>query len=391
MKQPRSKKYRRWIVLLIIVLVIVVIRLMLPRVILSYSNKALSEIKGYYGHVNDIDLSIIRGTVAANGFYIDKLDTITSKQVPFISFNRATASVEWRSLLHGKIVAESLIIDPVIRFIKDRIEPEKIAKDTVNFRRLIKSLIPLKINRFEVRNGKIAYSDPTAKPPVDVSVDNINVLARNLSNVEDTALLPSSVRMDANVYGGKFNMNMRLDPLKKIPAFDLNLQLDNANLVKLNDFFKAYAKIDINKGSFGLYAEVAAEDRKFVGYVKPLIKDLDIVGPSDRKDSFLSKFWEGIVSVAESVLENPKKDQIAAKVPISGEYSKTSVAIWYSVLTVLRNAFIQALYPSIDFQINASTVKDLKHEDDKTVLKKVIEKPGGSKEKKKEETKNNKK
>jgi len=395
MKQPNNvkRKRRRWIVPLVIILILVIIRLILPIVILSYSNKTLAGLQGYKGHINDIDLSILRGAVAANGFYLDKIDTVTKKQIPFISFNRADASIDWKALFHGKIVANALLADPVIKFTKEKTDPSKVARDTVNFRKIIKNLMPLKINSFEVRNGSIAFHDPTSKPAVNISAENINIIARNLSNLEDTALLPASVKMNANIYDGTFDMNMKMDPMKKFPAFELNMEIKNVNLVKLNDFFKAYGKIDVNKGNLGLFAEMAAEDWKYVGYVKPVIKDLEIKGPQDRKDSFLNKLWKGVVSVATSVLKNPKKDQIATKIPISGQYdSKTSVAIWYSILSALQNAFIQALYPSIDFQINISTVKELQKKSDKSVRKQDIEKSGGKKDKnKKEEKKSSKK
>lgn len=377
MNKPENKrKHRKWIVILIILLVLIIIRLILPKVILSYANKTLAGLDGYRGHIEDIDLALIKGEVAANGFYLDKIDSSTNRRVPFVSFRRSESSIEWRALFKGKIVAQSLIVDPVISFTKDKLEPETLAKDTVNFIRVFKNLIPLKINSFEVQNGKMEYHDSTVTPVVNIAADNINILARNLSNVEDSALMPATLRMSANVYGGKFSMNMRLDPLQKFPPFDLNAQLSNADLTQFSDFFKAYAKIDISRGTFGLYAEVAGENRKFVGYVKPIIKDLKIVSPPE-KDSFFNKIWVGIVKTLGSLLENKKEDQIATKIPIAGEYEKnTSVGVWYTILTVLRNAFIQALYPSIDFSINTGTVQELKKKDEKGVLKEIIKKKG---------------
>ena len=360
-----NRKRRKWIIILIIISVFIIIRLTLPGVILSYSNKALSRLNGYHGHIDDIDLSIIRGFSAAKGFYLAKIDSITQKQIPFVSFEKGDFSIEWNSLLRGKIVGEISLQHPVVRFTKDKVEPKDIRNDTADFQQILKELIPLKINRFEVQNGKVEYRDSTTSPLVNISIGDIYILARNLANVEDTALLPASVLMNADIYGGKFNLNIKLDPLAASPAFDLNMELENAELKELNDFFKAYANIDVNKGTFSLFAEVAGEDRKFVGYVKPLIKDLDIVGPKDRKDNFLNKLWEGIVSVAGAVFENNEEDQIATKIPISGEYTDPSVGVWYAVLTVLRNAFIQALYPSIDFSINAATVEDLNKKDKK--------------------------
>lgn len=78
------------------------------------------------------------------------------------------------------------------------------------------------------------------------------------------------------MYEGTLRLDVRLNPLDNNPKFDRNAELKNTNLVKLNDFFQAYTRVDVNKGRFGLYSEVAAKDNQFAGYVKPLIQDLDI-------------------------------------------------------------------------------------------------------------------
>ena len=97
---------------------------------------------------------------------------------------------------------------------------------------------------------------------------------------------------------------MNINPLAKQPTFDLNAELKDTNLVLLNDFFKAYAKIDVNKGKFGMYTEVAAKDGSFKGYVKPIIKDLDVLGHEDRDDNVFRKMWEGLVGFVGQVFKN---------------------------------------------------------------------------------------
>ncbi|HQW24654.1 MAG TPA: DUF748 domain-containing protein, partial [Saprospiraceae bacterium] len=203
---------------------------------------------------------------------------------------------------------------------------------------------------------------------------------------EDTTLLPATVIATADIYEGKMNFNMRINALAIDPTYDLNAEIKNANLVKLNAFFKAYGDFDINKGMLDVYLELAAKDRKYIGYVKPVIKDLDVVGPEDRKDSVLRKLWEGIVGVAGDIAENPKTDQIATKVPIAGEFGDRTIGIWYAVLSTVRNAFIQAIYPTLDHQVNIGLVKAVDDKEGKKggLFKKVFDDPLKKEEKKKE-------
>src|SRR5206468_10619253 len=112
--------------------------------------------------------------------------------------------------------------------------------------------------------------------------------------------------------------------------------------------------------------------------VKPVIKDLDVVGPEDRKDKFFQKVWENIVGAAGEILNNPKKNQIATKVPIEGSFTGSNTDVAEAIWELLRNAFIHALMPSIDNQININSVNTTSG-DHKTLLQKIF---GGGKDKK---------
>lgn len=312
---------------------------------------------GYYGHVDDIDLALIRGAYLIKNIYLNRRDSVTSTQTPFFSSHTIDLSIEWEALFHGRLVGELEFNDSKLLFTKDKAEPAQLQKDTNDFRRLLDSFMPLKVNRFTVNNSEVHYIDRSSNPPVNLVMDNTYILAKNLSSVRDTSLLPAIVDANANVYGGRLTFNMRLDPLSDYPTFDINSQLENTHLPELNEFFKAYGKFDVNKGTFGLYTELAANKGKFAGYVKPVIKDIDVVGAEDRHDNILQKLWEHIVGAAGMVLQNRKHDQIATKIPIEGTFKKDSKTdIWYAVFDLLRNAFIQALQPSIDYEINIRSI-----------------------------------
>ncbi len=358
-KKSKFMQNKKWKIILGIIIVLIVIRLVLPYILLHYANKTLATMEGYFGHIEDLDLSLYRGAYTLEEFYIDKVDSLDKSRTPFISSKLIDLSVEWEALFNGKLVGELIFYDAELRFTLDKAEPAQVQKDTTDFRVLLNKFMPLKVNRFEINNGKLRYSDPGSSPPVDLVMQNAYVIGKNLSSVKDTALLPSSVNAQADLYGGKLNLEMKLDPFANKPAFDLNVELRNTDLTAMNSFFKAYGKFDVNKGTMGLYAELATKDDKYIGYVKPVIKDLDVLGPEDKKDSFIHRIWEGIVGLAGSILKNPKEKQIATKIPIEIDFGKTQVKTWYAVMSLLRNAFIQALQPSIDQQINIGSVGTL--------------------------------
>jgi hypothetical protein len=384
-------------VFLVVVAVLIVIRLILPYVILHYANKTLANMDGYYGQIQDIDLAIIRGAYKIDSIYLNKVDSITQKQTPFLAASLVDLSVEWKALFHGSIVGELVFEKPMVRFTKDKVEPKEVSKDTAQFDQLLDDFMPLQINRIEINGGNIQYIDETSKPKVDVHLTDLNVLALNLRNSYDSsALLPAKITAFGNIYEGTLSFNMKLNPLAKSPTFDMNSEMKNTNLVLLNDFFQAYAKIDVNKGSFGMYTEAAAKNGRFKGYVKPLIKDLDVLGKEDRDDNIFRKLWEGIAGFAGEVFENQSKDQVATKIPFEGRVDNPHTNIWTTIINILQNAFIQAIQPSIDNEINIQTVDAEKPEEKKGFIEKVFgkkdkEEKQDKKEKREEKKKEKKK
>ncbi|MCF0071181.1 DUF748 domain-containing protein [Dyadobacter sp. CY261] len=369
-----SRKKRTAKILIGILIAIVVIRLVLPYVILHFANRSLANMNGYYGHIKDIDLAIIRGAYKIDSIYIDKKDTVSSKRTPFFASKTIDLSVEWKALLKGSIVGELVLQGPYLLFTKDKVEPKEIVRDSADFRQVLDKFMPLSINRCELRDGKIQYKDFGSTPNVDIAMTNLHLVAQNLKNSYDsTTVLPANIHATADVYEGKLRFDAKLNPLAASPTFDMSAELKNTNLVKLNDFLQAYAKIDVNKGRFGLYTEVAAKDEAFKGYVKPVIKDLDVLGKEDRDDNLFRKLWEAVAGGAGKLFENRSKDQVATKVPFQGRLDNPKTNIWLAITNILQNAFIHAIQPSIDNEISIASVKEDKKEK-KTFLQKIFSK-----------------
>ncbi len=383
MKEKRGGKLQTaWKIALVVLALLVVVRLILPYAVLRYANQALAEMPGYRGHIKDIDLALIRGAYRIDSIYLNMHDSVSGKETKFFGARSIDLSIEWRSLIHGEIVSEIVFEEPYLLFTKNKVEPETLKEDSTDFIELLEDLMPIKVNRFEVVDGTISYRDLTTTPKVDVALTNTHVVATNLRNAYDSgAVLPATITARATVYEGDLEMKMRLNPMADVPTFDLNAELRDTNLALLNDFFEAYANVDISKGTLGLYTEVAAAEGKFDGYVKPLLRDLSILGKEDKGDSFFKKMWEGLVGAAGQVIENLKEDQVATKIPFKGEVENPKANVWYTISYVLRNAFIRAIQPSIDNEINLSDVTK-QEEEKKGFLERVF---GG-----KDEDKNNK-
>lgn len=379
---------KRYKIVIVVLAVLIVLRLLLPTIVLNFLNKSLANMKGYYGQIEDIDIALYRGAYKIKKLYLNKVDTITQEQTEFVKIKQTDLSIEWNALFNGKIVGEIYLEEPSVIFTKEKVETKQVIQDSSEFKKVFEQAMPLSVNKLEVQNGRIGYRDFTSKPNVDVKLTDLYLLAQNLTNsTEETDILPSPVKMNATIYEGRLTMDMGLNLLANDPTFDMTAELKNTNLVLLNEFMQAYGKFDVNKGEFGLYTEFAAKDGGFKGYVKPFIKDLDVRGKEDQNDGFLQKTWESIVGGVGVVFKNQKKDQLATKVPIEGNFNNPDVNILEAIWQVLKNAFIKALMPSVDQQININSV-DEEVTEDKNFFQKVF---GGGKKKDKKEEKENEK
>ena len=378
MKKTITRKRKIvYIVLGSLLIILIGLRIALPYILLNYVNRQLTMIDGYTGHVNDIDVALYRGAYTIKQIKLDK--TGGKVPVPFFAADIIDLSVQWKALLKGRIVAEIEVERPILNFVSG---PSKATSQTDidnDWTKVVDNLLPIKLNRFQINNGKIHYRDFHSSPKVNIEAGEVQILAENLTNagqIKNT--LPSTVKASATVYNGTVNLDMKINPLTAIPTFDLNARLSPVKITAMNDFLQAYGNFDAETGTISMYCEAAAKDKKITGYVKPIIKDLKVANWKEDKKNLGKKVWESIVDAVGWVLTNKRKDQIATTAEFTGNIDTPDVNTWVIIGQLLRNAFIQALYPALENSINLHSVD--KKEDKQTLLERIFE---GGKNKKK--------
>ena len=360
----RQAKKRLLIVLGVVILLLVAIRIALEPIVEKYVNHVLAKNESYTGSIDDVDIHLLRGAYVIQGTVIKKKDG--TSVVPFLDIPEIDLSVEWKALLHGSVVAEIEMREPKVNFVGGSGESNQ-AGGGADWRQTVKELVPLKINRFAIVNGQVHYVDPTAKPKVDVEVNELYVEATNLTNSEDLSeTLVAQVKARGKPLGiGQFDLSASLDPYADQPTFDLNATMKSVPLVKGNDFLKAYGKLDLEAGTLDAYTELAAKDGRFKGYVKPLLQNIKVVSlKKDVKESGpLQTAWEAVVGAAKGLLANDKTEKVATVVPIEGSFDDPKVDAWVTVATALRNAFFQALFGGLEGTISMEDVEAVSSSD----------------------------
>ncbi len=355
-----KKKY--WTILTI-VLVLIVLRLALEPIVEHYANASLQDIEGYSGSIDDVDINLYRGAYQIEGLRLDKVNG--PDQVPFFAIDTLDLSIEWEALLDGALVGEVILSHPMLNFVTSQDDSDTTENQTgqeVDWQDQLKDFMPLTLNRFEVKHGDVTYRDRSMDPPIDATLSQLNLLATNLSNVNDTSYLPASLKAQAITVGnGEVDLAMRMDFLQEIPNLKADFKINHVDLTQLNDFIKAYANFDVQRGSFTLVSEITIDSGRIEGYAKPFFENLDVF--DFQKDvvedkGFFGKLWEALVGVGAEVLENQKRDEVATKVPIQGDLNSPNPDVSATVFNVLRNAFVDAIEKEFERQTQRTAPKD---------------------------------
>lgn len=335
-----------WILLALAVL-LVLLHLALPTLVRNYLNQRMADMGDYRGQVEDVDLAWWRGAYRIEGLLIEKKDKRV--QAPLFTAPGIDIAISWRALWHERaVVGEVEFEQPTLNFVDGGNKGESQTGEGVDWREQLDALMPITFNEIRVVDGQLSFRNFTSQPPVHVYASAINAKLYNLTNTAD-----AQGRRVARFEGtGKlFNRSpieatARFDPFTEWEDFELNLRATHIALKQLNDFSRAYGKFDFAGGTGDLVLEVEATDSQLDGYIKPLLRDVDIFDyeqdVENEKKSLLRGLWEAVVGGSEEVLQNQQKDQFATRIELSGSTRNADVSPFQAFIAILRNAFVEA-------------------------------------------------
>jgi hypothetical protein len=377
-------KKRLWVVIVIaIVGGLVVLRLALPSIIKKKANQKLAALPDYTGHVDRVSLALWRGDVGLHDVFLRHRTHDASLAIPDME-----ARIRWRPLFHHRIVLNLNIFSPRAQMVLEAVK--KAAAETNGTEKKksvtalaearpeglpdeLRALIPFQIDDIFVKDGRIRVrtNNPdiknqareglekgTEKDSVaDARVTDLKIHIQNLSNIaKDTRTLMATGEVSAKIMDdGDFLMHLRLAPLAKAPTFKMDARVTHFDLTTLNPVLRDRWGIDIKRGRFDLYAEAAAAEGRFEGYVKLFIKKLGMVDVKKEKNP-VKIVKEAIVGAVAKVLQSPK-EKVATRVPFEGRFDNPKIGLWEAVTEVLQNALLRALQPGLDKSVNIDDAK----------------------------------
>jgi hypothetical protein len=365
----------------IVVALLVAIRLALEPVLLDYVNDKLDALEAYDGHIEDLDLALLRGGYDIQGIEIVK--TGSGQPVPFFKGDRIEATIEWRSLLRGSLVAQANLYRPQVNLVQAESKRQSQLGEEVNWVEQFKELFPFRFNTVRILDGTVTFRAPGIQTQDALTARHIDGTLANLTNVADSDKETfARFQFTASVLdGGSAKVDGRVDPLAVKPTFDLNMRVENVQLPQVNPWLTRFIKADAESGEFELYTELAAADGKFKGYAKPVMRDVNIYSSEEPERNPLKRLWEGLIDIAADIFENRKEDQVAARIPFSGTIERPDADLLATISSVMRNAFVSAFARSLEGSISVRSVRQsLKGVDDEDEKKDDKDKDKNKKE-----------
>ncbi|HYY25063.1 MAG TPA: DUF748 domain-containing protein [Candidatus Udaeobacter sp.] len=207
-----------------------------------------SRLKGYTVRVGKLDFHPI-------GLSLDLEDSTIYQNAhpdpPIAHIPSLHASVHWKAIIFGRLVADFQIDDPTLRidltqFTQEAKDPTPI-KDK-GWQDAVQAIYPLKINRFAISNADVTYIDKGPFKPLHLT--KLNFVTENIRNVQSAkGTYPSPVQAEGMVFdSGKIKLDGNADFLAEPHiAFKAQLQLDNITL----DYFKPITEryhLSVRKG-----------------------------------------------------------------------------------------------------------------------------------------------
>jgi hypothetical protein len=202
------------------------------------------NLKGYSVRLPAAHVNLIALSLTLKGLTVFQQ---AHPEPPIASFPVATASIHWREILSGKLVAEVLLKQPVVTINLKQLRNE--AASTVplkerGWQQALEDIYPLKINTFTITDARVTYIDQDPLRPLVLS--HLNLRATNIRNIQQPdTIYPSPFKLDAAIFGSghgtvEGNANFLAQPhpglkghvtLEKIPIDSFKTVAARSNLL----------------------------------------------------------------------------------------------------------------------------------------------------------------
>lgn len=204
------------------------------------------------------------------------------------------------------------------------------------------------VKRGSVLRSEFGFVNKATEPDYRVFIGDLNMELENVSNRLDEGT--GMVSMTGKFMGsGPMEFKGAFRPEKPRPDFELKVKIVKTNVETFNNVLRAYGDVDTHRGMFAFFSELVVKDNEIHGYVKPLLKDVEVYDPEQDKDKPMTKkIYEAVIGGVFGILENKTRNEAATVTDLSGPVENPQANTWQVVEKLVQNAFFKAILPGFE-------------------------------------------
>ena len=297
----------------------------------------------------------VKADLAMNGVPLESLIPVTARYNVQLSRGVISAEGSFEYAPSVKVVnlkhltIDGLHMDYVHAAHTKRAEAER-AKATVNTAQSINANEDtlVRVEQIRIDGGELGFVNQAATPEYRVYLTDADVTLEHYSNQLREG--PASMAIRGKFMGtGETQISAIMRPPEDSPDIDLKIKIAGTQIRSMNNLLRAYGKFDVVGGVFSCYAEIRLDDGSIRGYVKPLVRKLNVYDRvQDRDKDALDKVREGAIEDLSTLLENIPRDEVATKADVSGRTNRPQTEIIQIVIGLIQNAFFKAILPGFE-------------------------------------------
>jgi len=206
----------------------------------------------------------------------------------------------------------------------------------------------VRVEHGKVINSEVGFVNKSTNPEYRVFISDMDLEMENLSNRLEEGT--GTVKLTGKFVGsGPMVVKGTFRPEKPTPDFDLYAKIVKTKVESFNNILRAYGGVDTQQGLFAFFSELSVKNNQIHGYVKPLLKDVEVYDPEQDKDKPLTKkIYEAVVGGVLGLLENKPRHEAATVTDVSGPVENPHANTWQVVGKLIQNAFFKAILPGFE-------------------------------------------
>ena len=165
----------------------------------TMENKINSNLKGYSVRLPGVHFQLIGLSLTLKGLTVLQQ---AHPDPPVVYFPVINATIHWREILSGKLVAEVMLNQPKININLKQLRSEAASSVPLKERgwqQALEDIYPLKINTVKINDANITYIDQNPKRPLVLS--HLNLQATNIRNIhQPDQIYPSPFKLDTAIF-----------------------------------------------------------------------------------------------------------------------------------------------------------------------------------------------